>query len=56
MSKISVDDQGMAPEAPKGDREKRWGAYVDNYAKANPVKFASKSANHEFDKIPESFK
>ena len=38
------------------DREKRWKEHVENYAKANPVKFATKKANKEFDTIPASFR
>lgn len=36
-------------------RQTRWEAYVQNYAEENPVKYAAKKANGEFDKIPDSF-
>lgn len=42
--------------APKTDRDVKWEKFLENYAKENPVKFASKKANGEFDKIPASFK
>lgn len=38
------------------DREKRWEAFLAGYAVKNPVKFASKKANGEFDNIPVTFK
>lgn len=41
--------------APKSDREVRWEKLLEVYAKQNPVKFASKKAAGEFDKIPDSF-
>ena len=54
----------------KTDREKRWEAYVENYKKQNPVKYAQKRATEfvdeftgatrkkadEFATIPPSFK
>jgi len=52
--KIEVQDSGV-DVAPKGDREARWEKFLANYAQKNPVKFASKKKNGEFDKIPESF-
>lgn len=36
-------------------RAERWEAYVANYAEKNPVKYAAKKKNGEFDKIPDSF-
>jgi hypothetical protein len=39
----------------KSERELRWEKFVAGYAVASPVKFASKKANGEFDKIPASF-
>lgn len=53
---IKVDDNGIVEEQPKGDREKRWQAYVADYAIKNPVKFAAKNERGEFDKVPASFK
>lgn len=47
---------GDIVEAPKGDREARFKKFVEAYAIANPIKYASKKANKEFDKIPDSFK
>lgn len=38
------------------DRERRWKEHVENYRANNPVKWAAKNANHEFDQIPSSFK
>lgn len=55
MTKVKVNDNGVE-EAPRGDREKRWDDFVANYQVKNPVKFATKKANGEFDKIPASFK
>lgn len=52
---IKTDPSGVVPEM-KGDREARFAAYVAAYEKSNPVKFASKKENGEFDKIPASFK
>ena len=43
-------------KTPKSERQARWEAYVENYAKKNPVKHAAKKANGEFDTIPASFK
>lgn len=40
----------------KSDRQLRWEAHVERYAVKNPVKYASKKANGEFDEIPDSFK
>ncbi len=37
------------------ERELAWAQYVENYKKKNPVKWASKDANKEFDVIPPSF-
>jgi hypothetical protein len=37
-------------------RQAKWDAFVKRYAVLNPVKYASKKANGEFDKIPDSFK
>lgn len=45
-----------APETVESDREKRWKAHVENYKAANPVKYARKFANGEFNKVPASFK
>lgn len=44
-----------APEKVETEREKRWKAHVDNYKAANPVKYARKLANGEFNKIPDTF-
>ena len=41
--------------APKGAREARWAKFLDDYKVLNPVKFAAKKANGEFNSIPESF-
>lgn len=38
------------------ERESRWLAHLAKYQAANPVKFASKKANGEFDEIPLTFK
>lgn len=42
-------------EQKKTDREARWEKFLEEYAVQNPVKFASRKANKEFDKIPASF-
>lgn len=42
--------------APKGAREARWAKFLEDYKVLNPVKFASKKANGEFDSIPDTFK
>lgn len=52
--KIEVGDEKIV--APKGDRQARWDKYVENYRVKNPVKYASKKANGEFDEIPVSFR
>lgn len=39
----------------KSDRQARWEKHVANYAIKNPVKYAAKKANKEFDTIPASF-
>ena len=33
-----------------------WIAFLANYEKQNPVKFAAKKAKGEFDKVPANFK
>ncbi|RJQ33890.1 hypothetical protein C4568_03755 [Candidatus Parcubacteria bacterium] len=42
--------------APAGDRKARWEKFLADAEKQNPVKFAVKKANGEFDEIPESFR
>jgi hypothetical protein len=44
------------PARKKSDREIRWEQFVAAYAISNPVKYAGKKANGEFEKIPDSFK
>jgi len=58
MSKkaLEITEAGVKVEAPKGDREARFEKFLANYAQKNPVKFASKKKNGEFDNIPDSFK
>jgi len=53
---LKLDDNGVQADAPKGEREARWEKFLANYAQKNPVKFASKKKNGEFDSIPDSFK
>ncbi len=53
---VKINDEGIEADAPKGARELRWQKFLENYAQKNPVKFASKKANGEFDSIPDSFK
>lgn len=48
MSKIKVSDSGIIQEA-KGDRLARWKKHVENYEKANPVKYAQKRATEYLD-------
>lgn len=67
MNKVGV--AGRSPEE-QADREARWGAYLEEYKKTNPEKFAQKAAEKDvfdhngkkvgtipgdFDKIPDSF-
>lgn len=47
---IKVTDSGVVEE-PKGEREKRWAAYLANYEAKNPVKYASKRATSFIDEI-----
>lgn len=42
-------------ETKKSAREIRWEQFLERYQVQNPVKFAAKKANGEFDKIPASF-
>lgn len=55
--KIDINEL-ETPSAPKSssDRQARWDAYLARYASENPVKYAAKKANKEFDVIPSSFK
>lgn len=39
----------------KSPREIRWEKFLAGYAVKNPVKYAAKKANGEFDQIPASF-
>lgn len=43
-------------EVKKDPRQERWEKFLAGYAVKNPIKFAQKKANGEFDKIPDSFK
>lgn len=47
-------EQEKAPS--KGDREKRWEAFLANAKALNPVKFALKEERGEFKNIPDSFR
>lgn len=42
MAKIKVNDQGLEQGSPSGDRQARWEAYIENYSRTNPVKYAAK--------------
>ena len=39
----------------KTERELRWEALVEAYAKRNPVKYEIKKAEGKFDNVPDSF-
>jgi len=54
--KISVNDSGIQADVDPSSREERWKVWLANYAEKQPVKYAAQLANHEFDKIPDSFK
>ena len=43
-------------EVKKDPRQVRWEEFVQRYAIKNPVKYAAKKANKEFDTIPDSFR
>lgn len=51
---INLNDTGVVKKVAP-EREARWEKYLSNYEVKNPVKFASKKANGEFDTIPASF-
>lgn len=40
----------------KDERQERWEALLESYAKYNPTKYAAKKAAGQFDKIPDDFK
>lgn len=40
---------------PTDERSIRWNKFVESYKVINPVKYAIKKANGEFDKIPDHF-
>jgi hypothetical protein len=52
---MAKDSETKAEKAPKTPRDIRWEKFLEGYAVKNPVKYASKKANGEFDKIPDSF-
>ena len=54
--KIKVTDSGVVSEAQAGDRAERWAEHLALYETSNPVKFAQKKENGEFDTIPNTFK
>lgn len=57
MATVKVNaNKEIVHDAPKGDRDLRWAAYLDNYKQKNPVKYAAKKAAGQFDKVPDSFK
>jgi hypothetical protein len=55
-----VNENTMAKEevkeVKKDPRQARWEEFLKRYAVSNPVKYARKKENGEFDKIPDSFK
>jgi hypothetical protein len=53
--KAKIDVSPASP-ASTGDREARWQAYVANYQRHNPVKWARKEANGEFKTVPPTFR
>lgn len=54
---IEEETKEVVGEAPVADsaRSARWKKFLDGYKVLNPVKFASKEANGEFKRIPDSF-
>ena len=56
---LEVTTNTMAKEetkkVEKTERELRWEALVEAYAKRNPAKYETKKAEGKFDKIPDSF-
>ena len=52
---IKLNDNGV-DEVSQPEREARWVKYLARYEASNPVKFASKKENGEFDSIPASFR
>ena len=57
MAKIAINKEGVevTEEVTRTPREVRWDAFLANYEKKNPTKYASKKANGEFETIPVSF-
>ncbi len=54
---IEVSDTGViASRIPEDARLEHWKKWLENYATKQPVRYAEQMANHEFDKIPDSFK
>lgn len=51
---ITAEDEVVAEATDL--RTNAWLKFVANYATKNPVKYAQKKANGEFDKIPANFK
>lgn len=58
-AKEASDDQtppiAVRPDVAGKEREAAWKKHIENYSKANPVKYAQKKARGEFDKIPADF-
>jgi len=50
-----VVSEEVVVEPTNKEQKARWTAFLDRYQAQNPVKFAVKKANGEFDKIPDSF-
>lgn len=50
-----LEEVKQASSENKGSREKKWKEFLARYQASNPVKYDSKKANKEFDKIPDSF-
>ena len=55
MAKVEKIEEEVKTTA-KSAREVRWAEFLDRYKAKNPVKYASKKENKEFDNIPASFK
>ena len=51
-----LKEEEIKTKPESGDREARWEAFLASYQASNPVKFASKQANGEFESIPGSFR
>lgn len=52
---MAKEEEKKVEKVTKSDRQVRWEKLLEDYAKRNPAKYASKKERGEFDKIPDSF-